>query len=411
MEPIDGTLPPTPPTPPTPPSGSTPTGGIRIPVSIEEEMKSSFMDYAMSVIVSRALPDVRDGLKPVHRRILFGQHQMNNVWNRPYIKCARVVGEVLGKFHPHGDSACYDALVRLAQDFSMRYPLIDGQGNFGSIDGDPAAAYRYTECRMKKIGQELLSDIDKNTVDFQPNYDDKETEPTVLPTRLPNLLINGASGIAVGMATNIPPHNLGEIIDATIAIIRRPDIEVDELLDMSRLLHHKIVLHPEPLALFVDAFFVGELALGRQIAVLPRLGVPVLGVLLLVPLRTEFALHAPRYAGFALHPLVGWVAGIDLAMLGKATPKVFCGGPQPLGDATAVMRLKLPADRLAQIARETQQPFKAVVNETLRRGLAERAPSVPPFDYQAHAGHLLPGIDERRFNELAWQLDEERFGR
>jgi DNA gyrase subunit A len=195
-------------------------------------MKSSFMDYAMSVIVSRALPDVRDGLKPVHRRILFGQHQMNNVWNRPYIKCARVVGDVLGKFHPHGDSACYDALVRLAQDFSMRYPLIDGQGNFGSIDGDPAAAYRYTECRMKKIGQELLADIDKETVDFKPNYDDKETEPTVLPTRLPNLLINGASGIAVGMATNIPPHNLAEIIDATIAIIRRPDITIDELMEL-----------------------------------------------------------------------------------------------------------------------------------------------------------------------------------
>jgi DNA gyrase subunit A len=201
-------------------------------VSIEEEMKSSFMDYAMSVIVSRALPDARDGLKPVHRRILFTQHQMNNVWNRPYIKCARVVGDVLGKFHPHGDTACYDALVRLAQDFSMRYPLIDGQGNFGSVDGDPPAAYRYTECRMEKIGQELLSDIDKETVDFQPNYDDKETEPTVLPTRIPNLLVNGASGIAVGMATNIPPHNLGEIIDATIAIIRQPDISVDELLDL-----------------------------------------------------------------------------------------------------------------------------------------------------------------------------------
>jgi DNA gyrase subunit A len=186
----------------------------------------------MSVIVSRALPDVRDGLKPVHRRILFGQHMMNNVWNRPYIKCARVVGDVLGKYHPHGDSACYDALVRLAQDFSMRYPLIDGQGNFGSIDGDPPAAYRYTECRMEKIGQELLADIDKETVDFQPNYDDKETEPTVLPTRLPNLLINGASGIAVGMATNIPPHNLGEIVDATIAIIHNPDITVDELMEM-----------------------------------------------------------------------------------------------------------------------------------------------------------------------------------
>jgi len=214
-----------------PPSGPG-SAGIRIPVSIEEEMKSSFIDYAMSVIVSRALPDVRDGLKPVHRRILFGQHMMNNVWNRPYIKCARVVGDVLGKYHPHGDSACYDALVRLAQDFSMRYPLIDGQGNFGSIDGDPPAAYRYTECRMEKIGQELLADIDKETVDFQPNYDDKETEPTVLPTRLPNLLINGASGIAVGMATNIPPHNLGEIIDATIAIIKNPDITVDELIEM-----------------------------------------------------------------------------------------------------------------------------------------------------------------------------------
>jgi DNA gyrase subunit A len=230
MDTIDGSSPP-PPTPPLPPSGSG-SGGIRIPVSIEEEMKSSFIDYAMSVIVSRALPDVRDGLKPVHRRILFGQHKMNNVWNRPYIKCARVVGDVLGKYHPHGDSACYDALVRLAQDFSMRYPLIDGQGNFGSIDGDPPAAYRYTECRMEKIGQELLSDIDKETVDFQPNYDDKETEPTVLPTRLPNLLINGAAGIAVGMATNIPPHNLGEIIDATIAIIRNPEITIDELMEM-----------------------------------------------------------------------------------------------------------------------------------------------------------------------------------
>ena len=195
-------------------------------------MKSSFMDYAMSVIVARALPDVRDGLKPVHRRILFAQHLMNNIWNRPYIKCARVVGDVLGKFHPHGDTACYDALVRLAQDFSMRYPLIDGQGNFGSIDGDPPAAYRYTECRMQKIGQELLADIDKETVDFQPNYDDKETEPTVLPTRLPNLLVNGAAGIAVGMATNIPPHNLGEIVDATIALIKQPEITVDELMEI-----------------------------------------------------------------------------------------------------------------------------------------------------------------------------------
>jgi DNA gyrase subunit A len=206
--------------------------GQRIPVAIEQEMRSSFMDYAMSVIVSRALPDVRDGLKPVHRRILYTQHLMNNVWNRPYIKCARVVGDVLGKFHPHGDTAAYDALVRLAQGFSMRYPLIDGQGNFGSVDGDPPAAYRYTECRMEKIGGELLTDIDKETVDFQPNYDDKELEPTVLPTRLPNLLVNGAAGIAVGMATNIPPHNLREIVDATIAIIRDPHVSTEDLMEL-----------------------------------------------------------------------------------------------------------------------------------------------------------------------------------
>ncbi len=221
--------PPAPPATPPPPSG--PMSG-RIPISIEEEMKSSFMDYAMSVIVSRALPDVRDGLKPVHRRILYTQQLMNNVWNRTYIKCARVVGDVLGKFHPHGDTAAYDALVRLAQDFSMRYPLIDGQGNFGSVDGDPPAAYRYTECRMERIGGELLADIDKETVDFKPNYDDKEMEPTVLPTRLPNLLINGASGIAVGMATNIPPHNLNEIIDATIALIKNPALTTAELIEM-----------------------------------------------------------------------------------------------------------------------------------------------------------------------------------
>jgi DNA gyrase subunit A len=213
---------------PTPPN----SGGNRIPIAIEEEMKSAFMDYAMSVIVSRALPDARDGLKPVHRRILFTQQQMSNFWNRPYIKCARVVGDVLGKFHPHGDTAAYDALVRLAQDFNLRYTLIDGQGNFGSVDGDPPAAYRYTECRMEKIGGELLADIDKETVDFQPNYDDKETEPTVLPARFPNLLVNGAAGIAVGMATNIPPHNLKEIIDATIALTKKPDITTEELMEI-----------------------------------------------------------------------------------------------------------------------------------------------------------------------------------
>ncbi len=211
--------------------GAAPFSGNRLPIAIEEEMKSAFMDYAMSVIVSRALPDVRDGLKPVHRRILYTQHQMNNVWNRPYIKCARVVGDVLGKFHPHGDTAAYDALVRLAQDFAMRYQLVDGQGNFGSIDGDPPAAYRYTECRMRKIGGELLADIEKETVEFQPNYDDKEQEPTVLPARFPNLLVNGAAGIAVGMATNIPPHNLGEMIDATILLIKNPDATIDELLE------------------------------------------------------------------------------------------------------------------------------------------------------------------------------------
>jgi DNA gyrase subunit A len=212
--------------------GAAPFAGNRIPIAIEEEMKSAFMDYAMSVIVSRALPDARDGLKPVHRRILYTQQQMSNFWNRPYIKCARVVGDVLGKFHPHGDTAAYDALVRLAQDFAMRYTLIDGQGNFGSVDGDPAAAYRYTECRMEKIGGQLLADIDKETVDFKPNYDDKEMEPTVLPARFPNLLINGASGIAVGMATNIPPHNLHEVIDATIALIKNPDLTTDELIEI-----------------------------------------------------------------------------------------------------------------------------------------------------------------------------------
>ncbi len=200
------------------------------PISIEAEMKSSFMDYAMSVIVARALPDARDGLKPVHRRILFAQRGLSNTFNRPYLKCARIVGDVIGKYHPHGDSAVYDALVRMAQDFSMRYPLIDGQGNFGSVDGDPPAAMRYTECRMAKVASELLADIDKETVDWQPNYDDKELEPTVLPTKVPNLLVNGASGIAVGMATNIPPHNLGEVIDGVLALIERPSIGDDELM-------------------------------------------------------------------------------------------------------------------------------------------------------------------------------------
>jgi DNA gyrase subunit A len=199
-------------------------------VAVEHEMTSSFMDYAMSVIVARALPDARDGLKPVHRRVLFAQKGLNNVWNRPYVKCARVVGDVIGKYHPHGDASVYDALVRMAQDFSMRYMLVDGQGNFGSVDGDPPAAMRYTECRMARLSSELLADIDKETVDWQPNYDDKELEPTVMPTKVPNLLINGASGIAVGMATNIPPHNLGEIVDAVLALIADPRCADEELL-------------------------------------------------------------------------------------------------------------------------------------------------------------------------------------
>jgi DNA gyrase subunit A len=203
-----------------------------IPVSLEEEMRRSYLDYAMSVIVGRALPDVRDGLKPVHRRVLFAMHESSNVWNRPYVKCARIVGEVMGKYHPHGDASIYDTLVRMAQDFSLRYTLVDGQGNFGSIDGDNAAAMRYTECRLERIASELMADIDKETVDFVPNYDGKEQEPSVLPTRLPNLLINGSSGIAVGMATNVPPHNLNEVIEGCLALLRNPQITVDELIDI-----------------------------------------------------------------------------------------------------------------------------------------------------------------------------------
>jgi DNA gyrase subunit A len=200
------------------------------PVSITEEMKRSYLDYAMSVIVARALPDARDGLKPVHRRILYSMHEQGHTPDKKYVKSARVVGDVMGKYHPHGDQAIYDALVRMAQDFSMRLPLIDGQGNFGSVDGDPPAAMRYTECRLAKPAMELLEDIDKDTVDFQPNYDGNEKEPVVLPARFPNLLVNGAGGIAVGMATNIPPHNLGEVIDACTALIDNPGMDIDELM-------------------------------------------------------------------------------------------------------------------------------------------------------------------------------------
>ena len=201
-----------------------------LPVSLEDEMKKSYLDYAMSVIVGRALPDVRDGLKPVHRRVLYAMHELSNSYNRPYKKSARIVGDVIGKYHPHGDTAAYDTIVRMAQDFSLRYMLVDGQGNFGSIDGDNAAAMRYTEIRMSKISHELLADIDKDTVNFGPNYDGSENEPLIMPTRIPNLLINGSSGIAVGMATNIPPHNLTEVINACVEILDNPNISIDELL-------------------------------------------------------------------------------------------------------------------------------------------------------------------------------------
>ncbi|AIS87406.1 DNA gyrase subunit A [Burkholderia pseudomallei] len=203
-----------------------------LPTSLEEEMRKSYLDYAMSVIVGRALPDVRDGLKPVHRRVLFAMHELNNDWNRPYKKSARIVGDVIGKYHPHGDTAVYDTIVRMAQDFSLRYMLVDGQGNFGSVDGDNAAAMRYTEIRMAKIGHELLADIDKETVDFGPNYDGSEMQPLILPSRIPNLLINGSSGIAVGMATNIPPHNLNEVVDACLYLLNNPQASVDELIEI-----------------------------------------------------------------------------------------------------------------------------------------------------------------------------------
>ena len=220
-----------PPDEPTAPAGAPPEGPEALPVNIEDEVRASFLDYSMSVIVSRALPDVRDGLKPVHRRILYAMQQEGLVPTRPYSKCAGVVGEVLKHYHPHGDTAVYDALVRMVQDFSLRYPLIDGQGNFGSIDGDPPAAYRYTESRLARIAEELLRDIDRETVDFVPNFDGSTTEPVVLPTRLPNLLANGSAGIAVGMATNVPPHNLRELVDALVLEARNPDCTLDELLE------------------------------------------------------------------------------------------------------------------------------------------------------------------------------------
>ncbi len=218
------------------------------PISLIDEMKRSYLDYAMSVIVSRALPDARDGLKPVHRRILYSMRENNYTPDRPYNKSARVTGDTMGKYHPHGNQAIYDALVRLAQDFSMRLPLVDGQGNFGSIDGDPPAAERYTEVRLAKPAMALLDDLENDTVDFQPNYDGREKEPVVLPAKFPNLLVNGAGGIAVGMATNIPPHNLGEVCDACIAYLEDPAIEIDALIE--------IVPGPD--------FPTGGLILGRQ---------------------------------------------------------------------------------------------------------------------------------------------------
>ena len=211
---------------------SSPFAKETLPTSLEEEMRRSYLDYAMSVIVGRALPDARDGLKPVHRRVLFAMHELSNHWNRPYKKSARIVGDVIGKYHPHGDTAVYDTIVRMAQDFSLRHMLVDGQGNFGSVDGDNAAAMRYTEIRLSRIAHEMLADIDKETVDFAPNYDGSESEPTVLPTRLPNLLVNGSAGIAVGMATNIPPHNLNEVVDACLHLLKNPEASVDELMEL-----------------------------------------------------------------------------------------------------------------------------------------------------------------------------------
>src|SRR2546428_10064202 len=202
----------------------------RIPVNIEDEMKRSYMDYAMSVIIGRALPDVRDGLKPAHRRVLFAMRQMGLLSNRAYRKCAKIVGEVIGNYHPHGDAPAYPTLVRLAQSFNMRYPLVQGQGNFGSIDGDPPAAMRYTEARLTSLAMEMLADIDMDTVDMVPNYDGSREEPVVLPGRFPNLICNGSAGIAVGMATNIPPHNLGEVVDALHHLIENPDATIDDLL-------------------------------------------------------------------------------------------------------------------------------------------------------------------------------------
>jgi DNA gyrase subunit A len=220
--------------PPLPPGGSPPgppsSNGQKVPISIQDEMRTSYLDYAMSVIVGRAIPDARDGLKPVHRRILYSAYEQGLTPTVAFKKSATIVGAVLGSYHPHGDASVYDAMVRLAQDFSLRYPLIDGQGNYGSVDGDPAAAYRYTEARLSKVAMELLADIEKNCVDWNPNFDDSKEEPAVLPSRIPNLLVNGSGGIAVGMATNIPPHNLGEIIDATVHLIRNKDCVVDDLM-------------------------------------------------------------------------------------------------------------------------------------------------------------------------------------
>src|SRR5580700_5522200 len=220
--------PPPPPSPPSPPSNL----GQRIPVSIQDEMRTSYLDYAMSVIIGRAIPDVRDGLKPVHRRILYSMYEQGLGPTQAHKKSAKAVGDVLAKYHPHGDASVYDAMVRLAQDFSMRYPLVDGQGNFGSIDGDPPAAYRYTEARLTRIAERMLADIDKDTIDFKPNYDGSDEEPEFLPSQIPNLRINGSDGIAVGMATNIPPHNLTEVCDALLAMIKNPNITMEKILDI-----------------------------------------------------------------------------------------------------------------------------------------------------------------------------------
>src|SRR5207244_3919960 len=282
------------------------------PVNIEDEMKRSYMDYAMSVIIGRALPDARDGLKPAHRRVLYGMKTMGLSATRGYRKCAKIVGEVMGNFHPHGDQSIYDTLVRMAQDFNMRYPLVDGQGNFGSVDGDMPAAMRYTEARLARIAEELLADIERETVDFVPNFDETEKEPVVLPTRIPNLLVNGASGIAVGMATNIPPHNLREIIDATLLMVEKPETTLKEVM--------KLV--PGPDTSFITSLRVvsGFSTISKVASMISRklcggMLVAMPTAMPLAPLTRRFGIRVGRTTGsFSVSSKLGTKSTVSLSM-------------------------------------------------------------------------------------------------